>query len=413
MIRLFFQRGGFSPAPLFFVRFMKLLQRWPRQKKQLPTAYSLVDVGRDTVKAAVVLVIPPNPEPQVVGYGLAKTNHIDITGGRNAAEAVVGPVNQALTQAEASTERYLGRKIVPDDVIFAIAGRAAIGQLVTVEQIRPKSLSPITAKEIVALRQQAVKLVPAALAEAAVDGGQWQPLSITDAGTWLDSRRVAGQVEGLTGRKLTHAVLGVGVYTSALRGLEVLAEQLDLNLANVVASPHALAALAPSAEAIILDMGFSGPDICLIKNDALVAMEWIPFGGHFFSQSLAQAMAVPLPTALALKHNFGQGTLSPERAQQVEANLETAYERWYNGVMEILTGFLADEPLPRKIYLTGGASQMPHLDRLLKVDPAPFEAVPEVTWLTRPHLAAIKDLTDSLDYHLLALTLGLTIGIPE
>jgi cell division ATPase FtsA len=392
---------------------MKILHQWQRQKKQSPTSYSVVDVGRDTVKAAVVLCIPQNPEPQVVGFGLAKTGNIDITGGRNAAEAVVGPVNQALTQAEDSTERYLGRKIVPDDVIFAVAGRAAIGQLLTVEHIRPKSLSPITAKEVIALRQRAEKLVPPGLSEAAFEGGQWQPLAITDAGTWLDNRRVAGEVEGLTGRKLTHSVFGVGVAASALRGLEVLAEQLDLSLANVVASPHALAALAPGADAIILDMGFSGTDICLIKHDALVAMEWTPFGGHFFTQSLAQAMEVPLPMALALKHNFAIGTLSPERNLQVETHLETAYERWYNGVMDILTGFFVDEPLPRQIYLTGGASQMPHLDRLLKFDPAPFEAVPEVAHLTRPHLSAIKDLTDSLDYTLMALTLGLTIGIPE
>jgi hypothetical protein len=61
---------------------MRFLHRFQPKQKQKPTAYSLIDVGRDTVKAAVVLVIPDNVEPQVIGYGQAETGGHDITGGR-------------------------------------------------------------------------------------------------------------------------------------------------------------------------------------------------------------------------------------------------------------------------------------------------------------------------------------------
>ena len=98
---------------------MKFLHRFQPKKSQSPTSFSLVDIGRHTVKAVVVLKIPDTPEPQVIGYGLAETGGHDVTGGRLEAAAVTNPVNTALTRAEDSTETVIGQKIVPDDVIFA------------------------------------------------------------------------------------------------------------------------------------------------------------------------------------------------------------------------------------------------------------------------------------------------------
>jgi len=388
---------------------MIFLHRFQPKQTQNPTAYSLVDVGRETVKAAVALVLPGNQEPQVVGYGLAQTGDHDITGGRNEAEAALNAVNEALTLAEDSAEKYIGQKIVPDNVVFAVAGRAVFGKLFSVEQTRPKASAPIAAKEIKDLRRRAEKLVPAGLTAAAFEGGQWLPLAVTDAGTTLDGRLVRGEV-GLTGRRLTHAVFGVAVQASALRGLEVLAENLNLSIANVVASPHALASIAPQPEAIIFDIGFSGTDILLIKNDALVATDWTPFGGYFFTQALAQSLGVSPKAARTLKHAYANGSLVGDQSERMAGHLEPAFDRWRQATLAVLTEFAAAGQLPRRVFLTGGASQLPGFDRALKINPAPFEAVPEVLPLGP---VAIKDLTDSMNYNLMALALSLTVGIPD
>ncbi|RMF04999.1 MAG: hypothetical protein D6768_01865 [Chloroflexi bacterium] len=390
---------------------MKFLHRLQPKKQQTPTAYSLVDVGRDTVKAAVVLVLPGHAEPQVVGYGLAKTGNHDITGGRIEAEAAAPAVNQALTAAEDSTEQYIGQKVVPDDAVFAVAGRAIVGKLFTVEHKRPKPSTPISAKEMNTVRLRAEKLVPPGLAEAVFEGGQWQPLAVTDAGTLLDDRLTMGVV-GLTGRKITHSVFGVAAQASALRGLEVLADAANLSIANVVASPHALASVAPHSEAIILDIGLSGTDVCVIKQDALVAADWIPFGGHFFTQSLAQATNLSAKAARTLKHAYGTGSLAADRAENIAAKLDAALSRWYRAVIEVLRR-VPNGPLPRRIYLTGGGSKLPGLERYLKIDPTPFSAAPEISALGAKSLPAIKDLTDSMDYKLMGLALSLTVGLPE
>jgi cell division ATPase FtsA len=395
---------------------MKFLRSF-HQKQQKPTAYSLIDVGRDTVKAAVILTIPGQPEPQVIGYGRAETGNHDVTGGRLEAEAVTHPVNLALTQAEDNTEEVIGQKIVPDDVIFALAGRAAVGRLFTMKQARAKAAEAISIKELKQLRDRTEKTVRRGLSETFFEGGQWQPLAVNDAGLRLDNHLVLDGV-GLTGQEISFSLFGVAGQAGALRSLEVLAQRLDLSIANVVASPQALASIAPYAEAIILDIGFSGTDICLIRDDALVGTDWIPFGGYFFTQSLARAMGIELTAARELKHAFSEGGLAKAKAAQVANYLDEPRARWYNAVMEVLARLSSDnplshdKPLPKRIYMTGGGCRLPGLERLLRTDPTLFDSAPEVTQLGQQSSLSIKDLTDSLDYNFFTLTLSLIIGLP-
>lgn len=391
---------------------MKFLRRFRQKKAQRPTSFSLVDIGRDTVKAVVILVIPGTPEPQIVGYGLAETGGHDITGGRLGAAAVISPVNTALSQAEDSTEKVVGQKIVPDDVIFALAGRATMGELFTVRQTRPNPTEPISAKELNHLSTRAERLACQGLARLPVEGGHWQALGVTDAGVRLDEHLVLDGV-GLTGQNLSFSVFGVAGQAGALRALELLANRLDLTIVNIVATWQALAAVVPYAEAIVLDVGFSGTDICLIRGDALVAAGWIPLGGEFFTLSLAQALEIEPGETKRLKHALANGDLSQDEVEQTEAYLDEAYGRWYDAVMELLSKLSGERPLPRKIYLTGGGSLLPGLDKLLRADPAPFNRAPEVVRLGQHLPSTAKDLTEGLDYNLFSLALSLTVGLPE
>ena len=390
---------------------MNLLRRFQRKKQQRPTAYSLIDVGRDTVKAAVVLALPGHSTPQVVGYGRAETGNRDITGGRLEAGAVIRPVNVALTQAEDSTEEFIGQKIVPDHAVFALAGRASVGKLFTVTQTRPKPAEAILPKELHNLRDRAERLVRQGLADTYFEGGQWQPLAVTDAGLRLDNYPVLDGI-GLTGAEITFSVFGVAGQAGALRALEVLAHRLDLSLANVVASPQALAAMVPYADAVILDIGFSGTDVCLIKGNALVSADWMPFGGYFFTQSLARSMHIDQPTARALKHALSKDELSEEKAEQVELHLAPIRRRWHKAALELLTERSPYNSLPRRIFMTGGGSLLPGLDKLLRTNPDPFDSAPDVSQLVSQGLP-VKDLTGALDYNLFALTISLIVGLPE
>jgi cell division ATPase FtsA len=391
---------------------MKLLPWFHQRNTQKPASFSLVDIGRDTVKAVVILKIPDTPEPQVVGYGLAQTGGHDISGGRLEAAAVTNPVNTALTRAEDSTEAVIGQKIVPDDVIFALAGRATVGELFTVRQTRPHPAEPISAKELSHLKTRAERLARQRLAQRPVESGYWQALAVTDAGIRLDDHLVLDGV-GLTGQDLSFSIFGVAGQAGALRALELLANRLDLVMVDIVCAWQALAAAVPYAEAIVLDVGFSGTDVCLIRDNALVAAGWIPVGGELFSQALVQVLEIGFGQAKQLMHALSNENLRQAEAEEVELCLEQARQRWYEAVMGLLAELSVDKLLPWKIYLTGGGSLLPGLDKLLRTDPTPFSRAPEVVRLGQHLPRIVKDLTDGLDHDLFSLALSLTIGVPQ
>jgi cell division ATPase FtsA len=380
----------------------------PVWKKEKPTNFSLVDVGRSLVKA---LVVQTAPELQIVGCGLTETGGHDITGGRIEAAGVLAPVNAALTQAEDSTEAATGQKIVPDEVIFALPGRATLGKLFTVQQARSKPTQPVTTKELEQLRLRAERLVRQGLTNLPDESGQWQLLAVTDAGLRLDEFQVLSGV-GLTGATISFSLFGVAGYAGAMRALEVLANRLDLHIANLVAAPQALATITPAPEAIILDTGLAGTDAYLIRNNALVAAGWTPFGGGFFSRALARVLEVEPAEAEPLKLGFATETLPPEQMRQVNAGLKMPRQRWYEAVVELLGELSPGMPLPRRIYLVGRGNLLPGLEKLLRTNPAPFDGVPKIARLGERPLP-IKNLAGPLDYNNFALALSLTAGLPE
>jgi cell division ATPase FtsA len=389
---------------------MHFLRRFYQQTTQSPRAYSLIDIGRDTVKAVVVQV-KPGAVAEVVGYGLAETGGYDITGGRLEASEVVSPVNIALTLAEDHTESLLGQKLVPDDVIFAITGQATTGKLFTIRHIRPQPRQPISKKELRQLRAKAERTVRQGLTELHRDGGRWRALAVNDVGLRLDSYLV---VEGLgrTGREMSLSLFGVTAQAGAWRALEEVAERLNLRVVEVVAASQALASLVPHPEAIVLDVGFSGTTLCLLKNDALVGSQWLPFGDDFFLRPLTEVLQIGLSEAKRLKQEWFAGELRADEVHFIEAQLGKARQRWYEEVMLALLELTKGVPLPWKIYLTGGGSLFPGLEALLVSDPDHFDRAPEVTRINKSSVMGLKDLTDGLNYDLFALTLSLVVGLP-
>ncbi len=391
---------------------MNFLRRFYQQQTRQPRAYSLVDIGRDTVKAVVILVQPDLSMPQIIGYGLAETGGRDIAGGRLEAAAITSPVNIALTQAEDRTEAVIGKKIVPDDVIFAVNGQATVGKLFTVRQTRSNPAAPISTKELSRLRQQTEQVVRQGLAELSIDGGQWQALAVNDAGLRLDGHLVLDGV-GLTGREVKLSLFGVAVQATAKRALETLAQRLDLKIVNILSAAQALTAAVPHSEAIILDIGVAGTNACLIRNDALVATGWIPFGGGFFTQAIAEKVELSFNEAKQLKHAFTAGQLTLDEINYLDELLDRARYRWYKSVINLLKKLSENKPFPWKIYLTGGGSLLPELDQFLRSDPTPFYRAPEVSRLDYHLGLNLRNLTDGLNNDLFTLALSLTVGLPE
>ncbi len=172
---------------------------------QKPKAYSLVDVGQDTIKAVIAWQQTDMAELEFIGYGLAEAGGHDITGGRLEAEAIMASVNIALSQAEDYSQQIVGQKIVPDEVIFSLPGRATMGELFIAKQVRPRPTEPISAKELANLHQRVERM-----AQQLVKDGTWQLLTMLEPTIRLDDQIILRAL-ARTGREISISRYGLAV----------------------------------------------------------------------------------------------------------------------------------------------------------------------------------------------------------
>jgi len=143
----------------------------------------------------------------------------------------------------------------------------------------------------------------------------------------------------------------------------------------------------PRREAILIDVGAQGTGLSLIRHDALVATCWWAQGGAFFTDSLAQAFRCSPEEAEALKRAYTDHALSTEDEDLVARSLTKPVAAWSETLVARLNhmakvdmthqpapanhyaGSLMvteeGEPLPGRIYLTGGGSLLPDLPQSL------------------------------------------------
>ncbi len=351
-------------------------------------------MGLDTVKAAVVDMSSPQ-NIRVLGHGLAESHGRDIAGGRAQAAELADVTNRALQAAEDATEAAIGRKIVPDDAVFLLPSRALAGVTVTVSRRRPPRSDAISAAELDALWARGVQKTRQRL-QTLPDHTDWLIQNIAQTELRLDGKLVSDPV-GLRGRNLSLGAYGVTCHPATIRGIEQLAERLDLNIHQLVPIPQSLAALVPGGDALLLDVGAGGTDCLYVRHGALIDTRRVPFGGNFFSRHLNKRFKCDLVDAEALKIAFGSDSLVENDVRLVRRGLEEPLQRWATETASAINHLLpaVDFPqLPPHLYFTGGSAILPGLKNMLlyalKDAGRTFEHPPQIVNLGEHALAGFR-----------------------
>lgn len=333
---------------------------------------------------------------RVLGHGLAEAHGKDIAGGRAQAAALADVTNRALQAAEDATEAAIGRKVVPDDAVFLLPSRALAGTTATASRRRPPRSDAITANELDALWEKAVQKTRQRLQTLPDTGTDWVIQNITQTELRLDGKLVSDPV-GLRGRNLSLGAYGVICHPATIRGIEQLAERLDLNIYRLVPTPQALATLITDSDALVFDVGAGGTDCLRVHHSALVNMERVLFGGNFFSRHLSNQFKCDLADAEALKIAFGTDALVENDVRLVRRGLEEPLMRWATEVVSAVNRLLppADSPLlPSHLYFTGGSAILPGLKNMLlyalKDAGRTFENPPQIANLGEHSLAGYR-----------------------
>jgi cell division ATPase FtsA len=383
-----------------------------------PEYLSLVDFGAGSVKAAVVR--REEGAVRLLGYGIAPSEGVDLTGGRAAVAALRHAVDQALVAAEDQTEHAPSGgspargKIVPDDAIFGLSARLTQGRSFSIHQSRPEVGAPITARELKATWERVERTARDELTQLDQDGDRWQPLAVAPGITMVDGRQVTDPV-GMKGQVLSLSAFGVAVWPAVLRAASAVAKHLEVALLDVAADIQTLAALVPQREAILIDIGLKGTTLGLIRHDRLVATRGWTQGGAYFTSALSEAFCCPAGEAEGLKRAYADGSLSSRDGQLVARALAAPLAGWFESFIVVLgqlaedditrtlappgfkppeeAGHPPDHALPGHIYLTGGGSCLPGLAPAL----AAVEMVPRLRFR---RAVEIESLGRNLGAHL-------------
>jgi cell division protein FtsA len=189
-----------------------------------------------------------------------------------------------------------------------------------------------------------------------------------------------------------------------LGALQSVAQQLDLELLEVVAEPYAVARAINSEPvrqggALFIDVGGGTTDVALVRQGGIEGTRMFALGGRAFTKSIADRLELPFPRAEALKVDYARG-IAGDRAEAVQAIVGDDVAVWAAGVELVMEELAAGDLLPGRIYLCGGGSRLPEIREAL-ADKAfskslPFARPPEVAVMSPDQIEMIQDETKLL-----------------
>jgi len=406
---------------------MAFLRRlWAREgESEALTACTALDIGTEFAKA-LVFDIEDGGRGVVRGVGRKRQGLSHMQSGTVAdIAAVVDNCSVALQEAE----EIAGFR--PSQVVIGIAGELVKGFTTahSQERLRP---------EIQIVESELQKLIEGVQREALREAERsitWETgLANVDVrlvhaavvGAWIDGYAVSNPI-GFKGRHVKISVFNAFAPLVHLGALQSVAQQLELELLEVVAEPYAVARALNSEQirqggALFIDVGGGTTDVALVRQGGIEGTRMFALGGRAFTKSIADRLELPFPRAESLKVDYARG-IAGDAAADVSAIVADDVAVWAAGVELVMEELAAGDLLPGRIYLCGGGSRLPEI-RAALADARfsrnlPFSRPPEVTIMSPDQVEAIADetklLVDQQDVTPMglayqAIELGLTAG---
>jgi cell division protein FtsA len=182
------------------------------------------------------------------------------------------------------------------------------------------------------------------------------------------------------------------------------AQQLELDLLEIVAEPYAVARVLGSDQlqqsgALFIDIGGGTTDVALVRHGGIEGTRMFALGGRAFTKSIADRLDLPFPRAEEIKLDYARG-VPVDRRDEVVRIVADDVAIWSAGVELVLDELAEGDLLPGRIYLCGGGSHLPEIGLTLRNESfwkrLPFSRPPEIVIMAPDQVTRIKDATNLL-----------------
>lgn len=313
-------------------------------------------------------------EPRVAGAGAQGTKGV-----RSGAVVDLDNLERSIRLAVEQAERAADVRIT--DVVLGVSGPDLRSDVV-------RARLPMGGREIT---PQHIRDARFAALESFQSQGR-EILHSAPLGFTVDTTGGIKDPRGMYAESLTASFLVVSAPTAGLRNIVQCVSRAHLQPTAILAAPFAsgLACLVEDeAEqgAMVIDFGAGVTSAAAFCDGGLVHVETLPMGGSRATSDLAQGLGTTFAAAERMKTMYGAVGLSEvgaldmveaprlgpdgrlEAHQCSKADIAQVLRPRIEEILELMDGRLSKasasgRPLPRRIVLTGGSSQLPCLQEL-------------------------------------------------
>ncbi len=375
---------------------------------------SEIIVGLDIGTTKIACIVGTKNEYgkiEILGYG--KTESIGVKRGVVAnIENTVQSIRKAVKQAEEKST--VGIKYVN----VGIAGQHIKSHQHRGSNIRDDEDQEISMEEIDSLTQNMYKLSMAPGEEI---------IDVIPQDYIIDNESGIREPVGMLGNTLEanfHIIIG---QTASAKNIYKCIKKADLEMVNLILEPIASAEAVLSDEekeagVVLVDIGGGTTDIAIFQDNIIRHSAVIPFGGDIVTEDVKEGCTIIKKHAEELKVKFGSALASENRDDEVvaipglrgrppkeitlknlasiiQARMEEIIEQVYFEIKN--SGF--EKKLIAGIVLTGGGSQLKHIDQLAEFTTG------MATRIGYPNEHLANDVVDEMASPMYATGVGLVI----
>jgi cell division protein FtsA len=339
------------------------------------TVMAALDIGSSKITCMIARrADATNGEPRVAGAGAQATKGV-----RAGAVVDLDGLERSIRLAVEQAERAADLRIT--DVVLGVAGPDLRSDIV-------RAKLPMGGREVTAQHVRDVRV-------AALEGFQPQGREVLHSaalGFSVDGTAGIKDPRGMFAETLTASFLVVSAPTAGLRNIVQCVSRSHLNVSAILAAPFA-AGLACLVEdeaeqgAMVIDFGAGVTSAAAFWDGGLLHVETLPMGGARATSDLAQGLGTTFAAAEWMKVQHGAVGFSDAGALEMieaprlgqdgrleahqcsRAEIAQILRPRIEEIMELMDGRLSKasasgRPLPRRIVLTGGSSQLACLKEL-------------------------------------------------
>lgn len=373
---------------------------------EMGKTYLSLDIGTEFIKTALFRIGDNGIE--IIGYDRAPQKQNAMRGALIVnLDEVIDLVDLSIGKTLYMAEELLGMEVeIPKGVVLGIAGELVKGVPIVVNVEREDPEKKITQDEVDEVVQQIKDQTFAnAKEDIALDTGvktsQIEEISTAVNSVYIDGIKVDSP-RGFKGKNLVYRVFSTFAPKIHLESIKEVADALGLQIIKVVVEPYALSLAVENARdekfsGIFIDVGGGTTDIALVEEGAIVGTKMFAFGGRVFTKRLQQDLELSYVTAEQKKIKYTNGGLSDFESKKVRQAIEKDIPIWLDGVEISLAEFDDVTNFPSQIYLCGGGTLLPEIQKKLLAHPwiqtLPFGKLPQVNYLMPNQVVQVIDRT--------------------